>query len=267
MTDSLLKKLDEWYAAYAEQYRTDDPQFADAVRMKIDHTMRVCREVESLCESLGMDDDDTMLAGSIALLHDVSRFEQFRIFRTFADLKSVNHADLSCMIIRKNGLLSELTDEDTELILTAIRHHNAISLPDTLDGRHARFCRLLRDADKLDIYRIVIDQYLAPDPRRTETVEIGIPEGTDVSPEVCARILANKTVPYDMITSLNDFKLIQLGWVFDLNFPHSFRCVRERGYITAITSVLPQIPEVTQVVDKVNSYLDAHASNSVDSFR
>ena len=262
---AVFEAVGKWYEAYTGRYHTGDASLEDAVRLKYEHTRRVCSETERLCGTLGMDADDTMLAGIAALLHDVARFEQFRIFRTFSDAKSCNHAELALLIISRNGLLSGLEGDDADTVLTAIRHHNAITVPAGLDERHLKFCRLLRDADKLDIYRIVLDQYRRPDPQRAGTVEVGIPEGTGVSPGVCSLIMAGKPVPYTKIVSIADFKLIQLGWVFDLNFPCSFRCVRERGYIGAIGTLLPDTPEVRQVIDKVEKYLEQQCTNPPDS--
>jgi hypothetical protein len=41
------------------------------------------------------------------------------------------------------------------------------------------------------------------------------------------------------VRSLNDFKLLQLSWVFDLNFPVSFRIIRERRLIEQLAATLP----------------------------
>ncbi|MBN1759960.1 MAG: HD domain-containing protein [Chitinispirillaceae bacterium] len=251
-----------WYNDYTRSYRSGDPHLEDAVNLKYDHTMRVVKETSDLCASLRLSTDATALAEIAALLHDVARFEQFRIFGTFADKKSVNHADFAMMIISRNRLTDGLCSEDADTVITAIKYHNAIAVPEWINERQKLFCRLLRDADKLDIYKIVLDHYVNPDPGRSETVEVGIPEGVDVSPEVCALIMAGETVPFDLIRSINDFKLIQLGWVFDLNFPHSFKCVKHRGYISSIVRLLPDNPDVRRVAEKVENYLEQQCADS-----
>jgi hypothetical protein len=256
MEKNVLDQIKKWYDDYTRSYISGDPQLEDAVTLKYDHTIRVAGEITDLCASLHLSDEDTALAGIAALLHDVARFEQFRIFGTFADKKSINHADFALVIISRNGLTEGLAADDEDTVITAIKYHNAIAVPPGLSERQKLFCRLLRDADKLDIYKIVLDHYVHPDPRRSETVEVGIPEGVEVSPEVCALIMAGETVPFSLIRSINDFKMIQLGWVFDLNFPRSFKCVKERGYISSIRELLPQTPDVLQVVEKVERYLD-----------
>jgi hypothetical protein len=42
------------------------------------------------------------------------------------------------------------------------------------------------------------------------------------------------------IKTLNDLKLLQMGWAYDLNFPRSFRLLSERRYLETIRdSIIP----------------------------
>lgn len=260
--ETFLTRLKGWYQRYAESYCNGDAQLAQAVKLKRDHTCRVVDEMQDLCASLGFDRRCTLLASIAALFHDVARFEQFRRFRTFADNRSVNHAELGISILAEARLLDDLEPVDTERIICAIRHHNAVAVPAGLDDERLLFCRLLRDADKIDIYRVVVEHDAASDPARNEIVRLGIPEGASVTPEICARVLRRETVPYEMVSTLDDFRLIQLGWIFDLNFPHSFRRVRARGYVSSISKALPSTPEIRQVVEAVERHLDQMASQN-----
>jgi hypothetical protein len=51
-----------------------------------------------------------------------------------------------------------------------------------------------------------------------------------------------------MLRTLNDFKLLQLSWVFDLNFPESFRLVRELRYLERLVALLPEETTVREAV-------------------
>lgn len=257
---TLYERLSGWYRRYAESFCNGDRQLTDAVRLKQDHTRRVVQEVRDLCESLGLDRRRTSLASIAALFHDVARFEQFKRFRTFADNRSVNHAELGISILGEARLLDALAPVDAQAIACAIRHHNAAAVPGGLDDEGLLLCRLLRDADKIDIYRVVVEYDATSDPARNEIVRLGIPEGVRVTPEVCARVLRREPVPYDMVSTIADFQLIQLGWVFDLNFSHSLRRVKERRYIAAIANRLPSTPEVRRVVEAVESHLEKMAA-------
>jgi len=56
--------------------------------------------------------------------------------------------------------------------------------------------------------------------------------------------------------NLNDFKLLQVGWVYDVNFVPTFRRLRQKGYLDVIRKVLPDSEVIREVFAAVGSYLD-----------
>lgn len=245
----------KWYGDYADAYRNGDSQLEDAVALKSEHTYRVCNEMELLCASISLESRRRELALIAALFHDIARFEQFKIFRTFADDRSFNHGMRGVELLKELNVLSGLEKPEVEKVLCAVRHHNAATLPSNLPEDALLLCRLTRDADKLDIYRIAIEHYSNPDPRRNESVMIEISEDGAVSPEICRSVQERKAVPYSSVKTISDFKMLQIGWIYDLNFPHSLRCVRDRGYIESIAQSLPHSPEAVQALQAVNRFI------------
>ena len=254
---STLKK---WYDSYADTMKNGDKQLEDAITLKYEHTCRVIREMELLCESIALKGALLQCARIASLLHDVARFEQFKKYRTFSDRQSEDHARTGCAIIKKKKLLDTLPDEAKHLIVTAIKHHNAVALPETLNEKELLLCRLLRDADKLDIYRIALDHYINPDPKRKDTVQVSIPDGNGITPEVLDGVRKRRIVSYGKVKTVSDFKMIQLGWVYDLNFPHSFACVNKRAYLEDLEKHLPDQPDVHEVVRAAKEYTITRAA-------
>ena len=146
------EKAAETFLAYASRYDLDDPK----IKLKADHTLRVASHCERLGKSLGMSPEDTELSFMTGILHDIGRFEQVRIYHTFRDALSVNHAELSADLLFRDGLIAEYPAQEMDYPLTekAIRLHNAYRLPESLTKRERLFCQLLRDADKIDILRV-----------------------------------------------------------------------------------------------------------------
>jgi hypothetical protein len=68
------------------------------------------------------------------------------------------------------------------------------------------------------------------------------------------------------MATLNDFKLLQISWVFDLNFGPTFRAVHDRRYIEKIAANLPRTQEISEVVAIVQGYVEAQnaAFNLID---
>lgn len=258
---SLYTELSSRFRKYAQSFHGDDPGLNEAVQLKTDHTSRVCDEITTLSKSIDLDQKNTSIAQSIALLHDLGRFEQFKKYRTFADRKSINHAELAVSLIDKFDILKDFSSEDSNLIKTAVLHHNARALPDGLNDIEKLFCGLIRDADKLDIFTIAVSRYLNhdTDPLKSEIFEIGIPDKPIVTTEVCECVGKGLSVDFGKIRSLNDFKLIQIGWIYDLNFQCSFRLIKSRGHFDIIKGLLPQVPEVLWAVGKAEEFLNIKA--------
>jgi hypothetical protein len=64
----------------------------------------------------------------------------------------------------------------------------------------------------------------------------------------------------DMKT-LNDFKLLQIGWVYDLNFVPAVQVVQNHNIIERIEAVLPQTKEITAAVSHAKDYVKMRLEN------
>ena len=91
--------------------------------------------------------------------------------------------------------------------------------------------RLLRDADKIDIWKVVIDYYHKRDKNPNSIVEIGLPDNPVFSQKIIEALNKSRIARMQDLKTLNDFKLLQISWVFDLNFIPSFKAVKSRKYI------------------------------------
>jgi hypothetical protein len=119
---------------------------------------------------------------------------------------------------------------------------------------------LLRDADKLDIWRVVTDYYRQDNPVSNAALEMGLPDTPAVSGVVAADLLAGRLVDIRQVQNLNDLKLLQIGWVYDLNFPPSFRRLREKGYLDFIRASLPDTETVNRIFAAVTTLLAQECS-------
>jgi hypothetical protein len=71
--------------------------------------------------------------------------------------------------------------------------------------------------------------------------------------------MEKKVVKLAHIRTLNDLKLLQLSWVFDLNYRSSFRLVNKRGSIRRMAGVLPGTDDVAKAVSIVQTYVSERA--------
>jgi putative nucleotidyltransferase with HDIG domain len=252
-----LKYFKDWFDAYVETFASDDPEVQMNIDLKFQHTQRVCRAAVEIATDLGLAGPDLWLAETAALFHDVGRFEQFWRYRTFSDKRSVNHAAFGVGILRGKDILLRLNESERILIFKSIALHNQAVLSDSLDSRSLLHARLLRDADKLDIWWVATDYYQQKSSGKINAgLELHLPDSPGISPEVYTSIMNGETVLFEDLKNLNDFKLLQTGWVYDVNFAPTLRRLRERGYLNILQAFLPDSKEVKNVFASVNSYID-----------
>ena len=251
-----LKELKNWYTDYVQSFYTDDTEFNHNLDIKNYHTLRVCKEILDVGTSLKLNSEQLQTAEIIALLHDVGRFKQFEKYKTSVDRHSENHASLGVKVIRINNVLNGIDDNKRELILCAVAHHNKMEMPVDLPEECKFFTKLLRDADKLDIWRVCTDYYADKNKVKNDYIELGLSDSPETSEEVCKDLLKGSYVRTVNLQSLNDFKLLQMGWVYDINFRRSFQIIREREYLQKIYTVLPHTNIVNEIYAKLEAYLD-----------
>ena len=255
----LVGELKTWFDEYIRSFPAQDSDLRQNIALKQEHTRKVCEEIVSVGKELGLSKAEIALAEVMALFHDVGRFEQYMQFRTFVDGKSVNHAELGVKILREKNVLADLDIPTRELVLAAIAWHNRAQICDIEDPRCLFFTRLLRDADKLDIYRVVTDCYTQRADRKNKAVELDLPDIPEISRDVFQNFMARRVIQHAQLKTLNDFKLLQLAWIFDINFSPALRRVCERGYVHIILNSLPDMPMTREISLLIDTYLSKPA--------
>jgi len=112
-----------------------------------------------LTGSLGLSPDERLTAEAIALFHDVGRFEQYVRYSTFRDDISGNHAALGVKVLKEEGVLVKVPEEERRAVYLAISLHNVFRVPSSIKDRDLISMRLIRDADKPDICRIYAEYF------------------------------------------------------------------------------------------------------------
>jgi len=263
-----LEKFRAWFDDYVAGFYGDD-EFVNAnIKLKEEHSRRTCDEMIYLAEELGLSDEQKQIAEVIALLHDIGRFEQFVRYGTYNDPRSVNHCLLGVEVLRQTKVLDGLactcgcagTGERNErqLIEKAIEYHGLRELPADLEGECLLFSRLIRDADKIDVYYVVTDYYRQyrdnPDGFK---LEVELPNEPGYSAQVVEEILGGRLIDYRVLRTWNDMKLCQLGWVYDVNFAPTLERIRQRGFLEKILEFLPETTDIEKVKEKIFAYVDS----------
>ncbi|MBW1759174.1 MAG: HD family phosphohydrolase, partial [Deltaproteobacteria bacterium] len=115
------------------------------------------------------------------------------------------------------------------------------------------------DADKLDIWKVVLDYYHTRGEHRNKVLELGLPDEPGYSQKILQALHEHRIALVLDLETLNDFKLLQIGWVFDLNFTPSFQAVQKYKYIQQIAATLPQSKEIAAAVKEAEAYVKLKA--------
>jgi hypothetical protein len=235
-----LEEIQRWFDRYVRSFDLS----VSMIEMKRRHSLDVMRIGERLTRALAWPEDEARTGIAACLLHDTGRFTQYRDFGTYSDGASIDHGERGFEVLRaelfhdaaRNGLAD---GAGREAVLQAVRWHNKKELPaDLFRAPEALpFCRLARDADKLDVFALVRS--------RMEEGTIGelLPRhkmDAPLSPRLLDEVEAHGSGSYKNVSSLLDFLLIQLTWVFDLNFAPSMQILKDSGALSAIRGRFPE---------------------------
>ena len=223
------KSIRRLYGGYVDGFRSEGT-LPPMMALKLHHTDMVVANAEAIAEGEGMDGETAEVCALAALLHDTGRYEQLRRYNTFRDSESVDHAVFSYDIVREKGWLDAHPHRDA--ILAAVRFHNRRELPGGLDELTFTASHCVRDADKLDIFRVLEERVANTDWRNDDAAFWNLPVRAAPNPQVVAAIREGRAVDYQNIKSLADFVLIQVGWLRgELHFAVSRRLAAERGHL------------------------------------
>lgn len=200
--------------------------------VKIEHSKRVANIACAIGKSMKWcSEREFWLTYSLGLLHDIGRFPQYAEFGTFQDSQSFDHGDRGKTILDKEFFWRGVSEEDKQYLLTAVRYHNKKDIPLTLSDETLKWCSLIRDADKIDIFRMIqrrIDNKTIFDLLPRHKIVTGL---TDA---LVNEIRLDCKGSYGNAKSLQDYRLIQLTWVLDLNFPISVSTLKKENIFDKI---------------------------------
>ena len=256
MTHQKLQQLEKWFIEYADSCIHEHPAAAEELLLKKDHTFRVQDGVRIMAAELRCNEALTLMGLAAALLHDVGRFRQYIEYGTFADSRSEDHAELGLKVIHENSLLEDCETNHAQMIVFAIRHHNKLSVPEEGDQEALFLAKMLRDADKLDIFRVVTGYYHDNDSEAISAM-LGLPDNDVISQPICHQIQEGSIPRMEHLASCNDLKLMQMSWIYDINFPVTLRMIQERGYPEMLYHSLPDLPVITKIYTAINQYIQS----------
>ncbi len=208
-----------YFDEYIKNYDLTIPE----LEYKYHHSYRVMDNIVTLAKSMNLPMKDVELAECIGILHDIGRFEQFKLYHNFKDV-NMDHGDFGEKLLRENNILDnfDIDKKDYEVVYLAIRNHNKLNIEDNLDERTLLFSKMIRDADKMDIF------YAMSDPK----INWILPEDDeDISARVRDAFFNNCQTKRSGQESKNEHIVIMLSYIYDMNYNISLDIIKNNEYL------------------------------------
>ena len=197
--------LEKAFDEYVSHYNMNNMD----IKLKYTHSYRVMKLQEKYAKLLGFSKEDIELARVIGLLHDLGRFEQLRVYKTYDDSKSIDHALYSCVQLFEKGEIKKFVSNEEwyPIIEFAIKNHNKRVLEKVADERMMMHAKLIRDTDKIDIIYLM---------GALKEINI-IPVKRHITKEVWKEFFEHKEIDKKWIKNKNDYSVVRYGFAFDIN--------------------------------------------------
>ena len=102
----------------------------------------------------------------------------------------------------------------------AIKNHNKLAIQPDLTPIQNLFCKIARDADKIDIYRVMTTNFT---PSKSKVLPI--------EDDTLKSFYNHELLKYKSEGDFYYNVLLKLCWVFDMHFKKSFQILNEQGYL------------------------------------
>lgn len=251
------ERVKKAFADYAARYDNANPK----IKLKIDHTYRVAALCDAISDDIGLGEEDKGIAWCIGMLHDVGRFEQVRRYNTFSDANSVDHAALGIEVLFEEGHIRDylpFAGRDA-LIHKAIACHNLYRLPTDLTEKELLFCKLIRDADKIDILKV---NCITPMEEIYNTTTDALRQAS-LTPAVMDAFYEEHTILRSLRKTPIDHLISMMSLVYELEFPISLRLVKEQGCLDELMAYKSDNPDTAQKLTQAGAYMNRYISRSL----
>jgi hypothetical protein len=175
----------------------------------------------------------------------------------------VDHGERGAAVVEQAGWLAALPDEDRDAILESVRYHNRLTIPTHIHDRSLAFLRLVRDADKLDIFRVVLDSVERDGFRDLPTMLPHVTLDRHPSPAFVEQLSGRRYASLSNVNTLADFLLMQVSWAYDLNYLPTLKRFHDRGILLRILKHLDGDVRVHALASEVHRYVLKRAGKTL----
>lgn len=241
------------FTRYADSHLAGDEK-DELVLLKREHSLRVLENASAIVAGESLDEDTAALCRLSALYHDIGRFPQIATYGTFNDRKSANHGRLGVLTLRELGFPGRLPRREQRIIRVAVGQHNLKTIRSPLPPHLTHPVHVVRDADKLDIFKVMIDHFSSESPNPLVTLGLGGERSDEYTLDVYRSVMLRKEGDYALLRHSNDFLLMLIGWIFTMRYSTTLDLIRRRNHLEDIFSFLPKDDRIRKLKEEVFAF-------------
>lgn len=247
-----MKNAIKEFVSYTKKYDLKN----ENIERKQTHSLRVMEISRQIAEGLNLSQEEIDLATLIGLLHDIARFEQFTRYKTFKDIQSFDHGDFGAEILRNDIRKYIETNEYDEIIIKAVKNHNKFKIEDGLTPKEELFAKIIRDADKIDIFYESVEMFW-----KGKEQEV---ENSKISEDTVQQIKSFSQTKRKAEESPIDNIMRVIAFIFDINFKASFQILKDEDYINKIINRYNLKDEYTkQKVEEIRNIANQYVNEKL----
>lgn len=225
-------------------------------KKKLEHILRVSKNCEKIAKKLELEQEKIELAKLIGLLHDIGRFQQYKITDQ-KQLSKFDHGEAGVKLLKEDNYIRKYIKDDKydEIIYTAVYEHNKYELSKGLTKDKELFCKIIKDADKIDLLYEGVYVYWE-EPKRKKQIEEG-----KLSPKMLKDFYEYKLADNRNSISQTDQILTFASFVFDLNFKFCLEILKKNNNVIKMIEKfdykdMQTKEEMQKIKEFVNKYLE-----------
>jgi hypothetical protein len=102
----------------------------------------------------------------------------------------------------------------------------------------------------------MVEHFQTAAPLRNQVVTLGLEEDHLVREEIYRLLFERRTMSYTMLRTTDELKVLQMSWVFDINFPATLEIMRERNYLAQLAATMHDTTILREALAFVGGYID-----------
>lgn len=232
------KKYINIFENYVSNYNKEDA----LIEKKRTHSYRVAIHAAKIAQSINLNQEQIDIAYICGLFHDIGRFEQAKQSHTYDDRFFQDHGDYGAKVL-EDKLASEITQDKKiqNIIILATKYHNKYAIGQVSEEEEL-YCKIVRDADKIDIMEYQINEI----------------DGTyPLDKEVVQSILEHKLCKNGVVNNKLDHLLRMMCFLYDMHYEYSFEYLIENKIIDKKIDLIKNHSQedTTQLIKNIYNYI------------